>query len=140
MSKPDREYQGADPVVGAGNSRLGYESNQIRTSAFFSRVSTATNPKTLLLRETASQSPSQAAWVYFNSKMISETRLMLLFASPRSRSRSTHPSTLSLLLFQLFDELHKPLLMHHPGKLTIPQHAHVPQPQLHKTLIHQIHR
>lgn len=36
--------------------------------------------------------------------------------------------------------LHKRLLMHQPHKPPLPQHTNIPQPQLNKTLIHQIHR
>ena len=115
-----------------------YASKQINTQAFFGRVSTITSSKHLFLRKTAYQSTPQRIGYTSTANAIRDQPYAPFL--PHRGSRSTHPSTLPLLLFQLFNELHKPLLMHHPGKLTIPQHAHIPQPQLHKTLIHQIHR
>ena len=43
------------------------------------------------------------------------------------------------LLFKLFYVFNESLLVDESGILTVPQYADVPQPQLYKTLIDQVH-
>lgn len=72
--------------------------------------------------------------------------LLILSSLSFSLRFPLHPSSSPLLsltplpLLQLPNILNKHLPMQQPRKLSLLHHTNIPQPQLRKTLIHQIHR